>query len=46
MRKKRWKYICYNELDGMNELYDLNNVLYQLYNSMGNLDSQGVLEDL
>lgn len=31
-RTERWKYIQYTELDGMNELYDLENDPYEMHN--------------
>ena len=46
VRTKRWKYIRYNELDGMDELYDLKNDPYELCNLMGNLKSQSELKEL
>ena len=36
IRTKRWKYIRYNDLQGMNELYDLQNDPYEMNNLIDN----------
>lgn len=40
VRTERWKYIRYNTLDGMNELYDLKNDPYEMTNLIGDPNSQ------
>ena len=42
IRTKRWKYIRYNELDGMDELYDLQNDPYEMENVIDHPSSQTV----
>ena len=43
IRTKRWKYIHYKELDGMDELYDLKNDPYEMENVINRPDSAEVL---
>jgi len=46
IRTKRWKYIRYNELNGMDELYDLKNDPYEMENVVNRPDSKMVLNRL
>jgi len=46
IRTKRWKYIQYNELDGMNELYDLKNDPYEMTNVIGETETRATLNSL
>jgi N-acetylglucosamine-6-sulfatase len=46
IRTHRWKYIRYNTLEGMDELYDLKNDPYEMENLLANPDSQPVLQEL
>ncbi len=46
IRTKRWKYIRYNDLDGMDELYDLMNDPYEMQNIIQRSASKEVLENL
>jgi N-acetylglucosamine-6-sulfatase len=46
VRTQRWKYIRYNQLDGMDELYDLKNDPYEMENLVTKPDSRLVLEEL
>lgn len=46
IRTKRWKYIRYKELDGMDELYDLKMDPYEMENVIGRQDSAATLQRL
>ena len=46
VRTDRWKYIRFNELDGMDELYDLKNDPYEMRNVINASDSQSLLVEL
>ena len=46
IRTPRWKFIRYNELEGMDELYDLKNDPYELRNVVGDSELRSVLNDL
>jgi len=46
IRTKRWKYISYNQLEGMDELYDLENDPYEMRNLIGDSASQSTLNRL
>ena len=46
IRTKHWKYIRYNDLNGMNELYDLKNDPYEMENVVKRSDSADVLQRL
>jgi N-acetylglucosamine-6-sulfatase len=46
IRTKRWKYIRYTDLDGMDELYDLVNDPYEMQNIIQSSASKEVLENL
>jgi len=46
LRTQRWKYIRYNELDEMDELYDLKNDPYEMRNLIREPKTQSVLSDL
>lgn len=46
IRTKRWKYIQFNELDGMDELYDLMRDPYEMHNAIGRTESTEVLKRL
>ena len=43
IRTKRWKYIRFNELDGMDELYDLKSDPYELTNLIGDSGARDTL---
>jgi len=46
IRTERWKYIQYNDLDGMNELYDLKNDPYEMANIIGETQTHATLNSL
>ena len=46
IRTKRWKYIRFNELDGMDELYDLQNDPYEMENVASQPDASATLKRL
>jgi len=46
IRTERWKFIRYNELEGMNELYDLANDPYEMRNLIREPDAQSISSDL
>ena len=46
VRTERWKYIHYTELEGSDELYDLENDPYEMKNLIAERSSHGVLESL
>lgn len=46
VRTPRWKYIRYNELKGMNELYDVQNDPYEMKNLIGQPQSQSIVKTL
>jgi N-acetylglucosamine-6-sulfatase len=46
IRTKRWKYIRYEQLVGMDELYDLKHDPYEMENVIGRPDSAAVLQRL
>lgn len=46
IRTKRWKYIRFNELDGMDELYDLQNDPYEMENVINQPDASATLKRL
>ena len=46
VRTERWKYIHYVELDGMDELYDLQADPYEMKNIINRRDSAKTLEDM
>ena len=46
VRTKRWKYIRYVELDGMNELYDLKNDPYEIKNLIDRPDASKTTKQL
>jgi N-acetylglucosamine-6-sulfatase len=46
IRTKRWKYIRFNKLNGMDELYDLRNDPYEMKNVIHAPDIQPVLNEL
>ncbi|MFV1965287.1 MAG: sulfatase [Pirellulaceae bacterium] len=46
VRTRRWKYIRYSELDGMDELYDLKTDPYEMRNLVGNPDFEDVRQRL
>ena len=46
VRTKRWKYIRYNDLEGMDELYGLKNDPYELRNLIGERSMMPVLKEL
>jgi N-acetylglucosamine-6-sulfatase len=46
IRTQRWKYIRFNELKGMDELYDLKNDPYEMNNRINHADSRAVLKHL
>ena len=46
VRNKRWKYIHYLELDGMDELYDLKNDPYEMKNLMNAPGSQRARDEM
>jgi arylsulfatase A-like enzyme len=46
VRTERWKYICYRELEGMDELYDLHSDPYEMRNLAGSMGSAARLGEL
>jgi N-acetylglucosamine-6-sulfatase len=46
IRTQRWKFIRYVELEGMNELYDLNNDPYEMQNLIREPIAHSVLSGL
>ena len=46
IRTRQWKYIRYNELDGMDELYDLQNDPYEMDNVINRSDATATLKRL
>jgi N-acetylglucosamine-6-sulfatase len=46
VRDNRYKYIHHLDLDGMDELYDLESDPYELHNLMGNQDCKYILEKM
>ena len=44
IRTKRWKYIRFNELDGMDELYDLQNDPYEMENVINRPETRTTLK--
>jgi len=46
IRTQRWKYIRFNQLDGMDELYDLKHDPYEMNNVIGRPDAATALERL
>jgi N-acetylglucosamine-6-sulfatase len=46
VRTKKWKYIHFFKLDGMDELYDLENDPYEMKNLVSSLAHQNVLEEM
>ncbi len=46
IRTKRWKYIQYNDLKGMNELYDMQNDPYEMENVIGQSENKVVVKHL
>ena len=46
VRTKRWKYIHYLDLDGMDELYDLKTDPYEMDNRIGDPKAASVLSEL
>ena len=46
LRTDRWKYVRYNELDGMDELYDLRADPYEMTNRIDEPDSAAVVQQL
>ena len=46
LRTRRWKYIRYKELDGMDELYDLKADPYEMRNVVGDPDSVEIRQQL
>jgi len=46
VRTKRWKYIRYNKLDGMDELYDLKADPYEMHNLIDDPDCSTIRERL
>ena len=46
IRTTRWKYIRYNDLEGMDELYDLKNDPYEIHNVIGRRKSRETLKAL
>jgi N-acetylglucosamine-6-sulfatase len=46
VRTRRWKYIRYNELDGMDELYDLKTDPYEMNNLADKPDFLGIRQRL
>ncbi len=46
IRTKRWKYIQYNDLKGMNELYDMKNDPYEMENVIGQSENEAVIKGL
>ena len=46
IRTKRWKYIRYNELRDMDELYDLKNDPYEMTNVIDQVDRRKILRQL
>ncbi len=46
IRTKRWKYIHFNELDGMDELYDMKNDPFEMENVIGEPDKAEILQQL
>jgi N-acetylglucosamine-6-sulfatase len=46
VRTERYKYIRYNELQGMDELYDLNMDPYELHNLIDDRASQSTMKEL
>ena len=46
VRTTRWKYIRYNDLQGMDELYDLQNDPYEMENLIGHSAAQAALKQL
>lgn len=46
IRTKRWKFIRFNELEGMDELYDLTNDPYEMDNVIARPESTAILQRL
>ena len=46
LRTDRWKYVRYNELEGMDELYDLQADPYEMTNRIDEPDSAAVIQQL
>ena len=46
VRTDRWKYIRYNKLEGMDELYDLKNDPYEITNRVNDPSSQSALMEM
>lgn len=46
VRTERWKYIHYTELDGSDELYDLQRDRYEMRNLIADASARGTLESL
>jgi len=46
VRAKRWKYIRYNDLDGVDELYDLTADPYEMHNLIDDPDSSAIRKRL
>ena len=46
VRTERWKYIHYTELQGMDELYDLQSDPYEMHNLIGEASARTTLESL
>ena len=46
VRTERWKYIHYTELEGMDELYDLERDRYEMWNLIADASARETLESL
>ena len=46
VRTERWKYIHYTELDGMDELYDLQSDPYEMHNLIGEASARTTIDSL
>lgn len=46
IRTKRWKYIQFNDLKGMDELYDMKNDPYEMENVIGNKNNAEAVQQL
>lgn len=46
VRTERWKYIHYVDLDGMDELYDLQSDPFEMTNAIGRADARAALDEM